>query len=58
MPNLRVKPFREHPYKEDNHPRYNSQPAKRESYFLFVSIPKINETSRNQNGLDRIYEEL
>jgi hypothetical protein len=58
VPNLRVKPFRQNPYKENYHPGYDSQPAKCESYFLFVSIPKVNQASSNQNGLDGIYEEL
>ena len=58
MSDLRIQPFREHPDKEDKNSGYDSQPAKRKFYFLFIDIPKVNKTGSNQNCFYCVYHAL
>jgi hypothetical protein len=58
MSDLRIQPFRDHPYKKDKNSGYDSRPAKRKSYFLFIDIPKENKTGSNQNCFDCVHHAL
>lgn len=61
MPDLRIQPFKEYPYQKNENPGYDSQPAKGKPYLIYlisVDIPKPNETGRNQDGFDRVYQAL